>query len=162
MLQETYLQSSLKNHGKTCFKRKGCSHQIIIITYFLGNFSTFCCINLKQEVEKTQKSVEAGCLNILSLPNFFYSVVMNNAKDSRIFTNIDFELHFFKVMFQRKVTVSSHIKWFLFTTLVITGKLTTPLQFLTGDVIGQVVKPSKALINRPSVKFYQEIYCKRL
>ncbi len=40
-------------------------------TYFLGNFSTFSCINLKQEVEKTQKSAEAGCLKILSLPNFF-------------------------------------------------------------------------------------------
>ncbi len=41
-------------------------------TYFSGNFSTFCCINLKQEVEKTQKSAEAGCLKILSLPNFFF------------------------------------------------------------------------------------------
>ncbi len=50
----------------------------VFSTYFLGNFSTFCCINLKQEVEKTQKSAEAGCLKILSLPNFFfffYSVV---------------------------------------------------------------------------------------
>ncbi len=34
----------------------------VFSTYFLGNFSTFCCINLKQEVEKTQKSAEAGCL----------------------------------------------------------------------------------------------------
>ncbi len=40
----------------------------VFSTYFLGNFSTFCCINLKQEVEKTQKSAEAGCLKILSLP----------------------------------------------------------------------------------------------
>ncbi len=44
----------------------------VFSTYFLGNFSTFCCINLKQEVEKTQKSAEAGCLKILSLPNFFF------------------------------------------------------------------------------------------
>ncbi len=43
----------------------------VFSTYFLGNFSTFCCINLKQEVEKTKKSAEAGCLKILSLPNFF-------------------------------------------------------------------------------------------
>ncbi len=28
--------------------------------------------NLKQEVEKTQKSAEAGCLKLLSLPNFFF------------------------------------------------------------------------------------------
>ncbi len=39
-------------------------------------FSTYCCVNLKQEVEKTQKSAEAGWLKILSLPNlFFYSVL---------------------------------------------------------------------------------------
>ncbi len=44
----------------------------VFSTYFLGNVSTFCCINLKQEVEKTQKSAEAGCFKILSLPNFFY------------------------------------------------------------------------------------------
>ncbi len=44
----------------------------VFSTYFLGNFSTFCCINLKQEVEKTQKSAEAGCFKILSLPNFFF------------------------------------------------------------------------------------------
>ncbi len=35
----------------------------VFSTYFLGNFSTFCCINLKQLVEKTQKSAKAGCLN---------------------------------------------------------------------------------------------------
>ncbi len=29
-------------------------------------------MNLKQEVEKTQKSAEAGCLKLLSLPNFFF------------------------------------------------------------------------------------------
>ncbi len=44
----------------------------VFSTYFSGNFSTFCCINLKQEVEKTQKSAEAGCLKLLSLPNFFF------------------------------------------------------------------------------------------
>ncbi len=38
------------------------------------NFSLLC-INLKQEVEKTQKSAEAGCLKILSLPNFFFFTV---------------------------------------------------------------------------------------
>ncbi len=35
-------------------------------------FSTFCCINLKQQVEKTHKSAEAGCLQLLSLLNFFF------------------------------------------------------------------------------------------
>ncbi len=44
----------------------------VFSTYFLGNFSTFCCINLKQEVEKTQKSAEDGCLKILNLPTFFF------------------------------------------------------------------------------------------
>ncbi len=43
----------------------------IFSTYFSGYFSTFCCINLKQVVEKTQKSAEAGCLKLLSLPNLF-------------------------------------------------------------------------------------------
>ncbi len=49
----------------------------VFSNYFLGNFSTFCCINLKQEVEKTQKSAEAGCLKIFKLvctTFFFYSV----------------------------------------------------------------------------------------
>ncbi len=32
-------------------------------------------INLKQQEEKTQKSAEAGCYKLLSLLNFFYSVV---------------------------------------------------------------------------------------
>lgn len=86
---------------------------------------------------------------------------MSSAKDSRIFTNIDFELHFFKVMFQRKVTVSSTVSIISLHNFGDNQK-TTPLQFLTGDAIGQVVKPSKPLINKPSVKFYQEIYCKRL
>ncbi len=34
-------------------------------------FSTFCCINWKQQVEKTQKSAETGCLKLFF---FFYSV----------------------------------------------------------------------------------------
>ncbi len=38
-------------------------------------FIQLCCINLKQEVEKTQKSAEAGCLKLLSLPNFFFFTV---------------------------------------------------------------------------------------
>ncbi len=53
-----------------CKKRKSWA------TVSTGNFSTFCCINLKQEVEKTQKSAEAGCLKILSSPNFFFFTVM--------------------------------------------------------------------------------------
>ncbi len=48
---------------------------LVFSTYFFGNFSTFCCINLKQEVEKTQKSAEAGCLNFKFNFFFFYSVV---------------------------------------------------------------------------------------
>ncbi len=44
----------------------------VFSTYFLGNFSTFCCINLKQEVEKPQKSAETGCLKLLGLPSFFF------------------------------------------------------------------------------------------
>ncbi len=39
---------------------------------FYRNFLNFFCINLKQEVEKTQKSAEAGCLKLLSWLNFFY------------------------------------------------------------------------------------------
>ncbi len=35
----------------------------VLSTYFYRRFSTFCCINLIQQVEKTQKSAEAGCLN---------------------------------------------------------------------------------------------------
>ncbi len=34
--------------------------------------STFSCINLKQQVEKAQKSAEAGCLKLLILLNFFF------------------------------------------------------------------------------------------
>ncbi len=30
--------------------------------YLLGYFSTLCCINIKQEVEKTKTSSEAHCL----------------------------------------------------------------------------------------------------
>ncbi len=60
-------------HAMHCKKKQKTAKAdfCIFSTYFLGNFSTFCCINLKQEVEKTQKS-EAGCLKILSLPNFFF------------------------------------------------------------------------------------------
>ncbi len=47
----------------------------VFLTYFLGHFPAFCCISLKQEVEKTQKSAEAGWLKILSLPNFFFTVI---------------------------------------------------------------------------------------
>jgi len=43
----------------------------VFTTYFLGDFSILCCINLKQEVEKTQKSAEAGCLKLLRWLNFF-------------------------------------------------------------------------------------------
>ncbi len=35
----------------------------VLSTYFCRRFSTFCCINLKQQVEKTKKSAEAGWLN---------------------------------------------------------------------------------------------------
>ncbi len=57
----------------------------VFSTYFLGTFSTFCCINLKQEVEKTQKSAEAGCLKILSLPNFFFFYSVGTKGDT-VFT----------------------------------------------------------------------------
>ncbi len=46
---------------------------LVFSTYFLGDFwvfSTFCSINLKQHVEKTQKSAKAGCLKCLSSLNF--------------------------------------------------------------------------------------------
>ncbi len=56
----------------------------VFSTYFLGNFSTFCCINLKQEVEKTQKSAEAGYLKILSLPNFFLFLQWDRQADRMI------------------------------------------------------------------------------
>ncbi len=46
----------------------------VLSTYFCRRFSTFCCINLKQQVEKTQKSAEAGCLKILSWLQFFFTV----------------------------------------------------------------------------------------
>ncbi len=52
----------------------------VFSTYILGNFSTFCCINLKQEVEKTQKSAEAGCLKIYVCPTFFFTVYMTRLK----------------------------------------------------------------------------------
>ncbi len=42
----------------------------VFSTYILGNFSTFCYI--KQEVEKTQKSAEAGCLKFYVCPTFFF------------------------------------------------------------------------------------------
>ncbi len=45
----------------------------VFSTYFSWNFSTFCCINLKQEVEKTQKSAEAGCLNFKVAHLFFFT-----------------------------------------------------------------------------------------
>ncbi len=74
-----YTVKKKKKLGKLKILRQPASADFwIFSTYFLGNFSTFCCINLKQEVEKTQKSAESGCLKILSLPNFFfffYSVV---------------------------------------------------------------------------------------
>ncbi len=57
----------------------------VFSTYFLGNFSTFCCINLKQEVEKTQKSAEAGCLKILSWFNFFLQCIYCRSRVFNVF-----------------------------------------------------------------------------
>ncbi len=42
--------------------------------FFVGD-STFCCINLKQQVEKTQKSAEAGCLKMLTWLNCFFIIL---------------------------------------------------------------------------------------
>ncbi len=39
-------------------------------------FSTFCCINLKQQVEKTQKSAEAGCLNLFKFAQLFIIILL--------------------------------------------------------------------------------------
>ncbi len=44
----------------------------VLSTYFCRRFSTFCCINLKQQVEKTQKSAEAKILSWLTF--FFFTV----------------------------------------------------------------------------------------
>ncbi len=43
----------------------------VLSTYFCRRFSTFCCINLKQQVEKTKTSAEAGYLKIVSSTFFF-------------------------------------------------------------------------------------------
>ncbi len=43
---------------------------------FLRSFFSFCCINLKEQVEKLKKSADAGCLEILSLLNFFFFFTM--------------------------------------------------------------------------------------
>ncbi len=53
----------------------------VFSTYFLGDFSTFCCINLKQEVQKTQKSAEAGCLKLLSWLNFSFFFTVYKIRD---------------------------------------------------------------------------------
>ncbi len=57
---------------------------LVFSTYFLGNFSTFCCINLKQEVEKTQKSAEAGWQNF-KVAQLFFTVYIKVVIDWKAF-----------------------------------------------------------------------------
>ncbi len=89
-------------------------------TSFLGHFrvvSNFCCINLKQHVEKTPKSAEAGCLKILRLLTIFFFFTV------KAFSHIPIVMLLF------------HINYYAVIALIITA---IKLLLTTGKVIEQL------------------------
>ncbi len=69
--EKTHSQIHCKKKKRKHFKENQLQ-QIFLFSQliFVGNY--FCCINLKQQVEKTQKSAEAG----FPEQNILYSVVL--------------------------------------------------------------------------------------
>ncbi len=65
---------SVSNHYYYTVKKKSTTDFWVFSTYFLGNFSTFCCINLKQKLRKLKNLLKLVALKFEVCPTFFFTV----------------------------------------------------------------------------------------